>query len=191
MDRSIAQVVEGFRDLAHIPSMARLFAVLFTDRRVPLWLKICAGAGAVYVISPLDIIPDSVTGIGYLDDIILVVLLLQTFIEMSPDDVVFEHCERLGIDPHHLHVDITQAVTSSIAAVLPFLEKGGANGKPASEGSSAPPSASAARYSAYDEDGDDEEAASSISSSAVHPLGEAPAPAGMKRYSAYSTPHKG
>jgi uncharacterized membrane protein YkvA (DUF1232 family) len=176
MDKSIAQVVAGFRDLAHVPAMGRLFLSLFTDRRVPLWLKICAGAGAIYVISPLDIIPDSVTGIGYLDDIIMVVLLLQTFIEMSPDDVVYEHCVKLGINPADLHVDITQAVSSSIAAVLPFLEKGGDNGQPAS--------AAASRYSAYDSGADEED-------------GTSPAPTTVSdsqrlgRYSAYSPSQQG
>ena len=175
MDRSIAQVVEGFRDLAHIPSMGRLFLSLFTDRRVPLWLKICAGAGAIYVISPLDIIPDSVTGIGYLDDIIMVVLLLQTFIEMSPDEVVLEHCHRLGIDPADLRVDIAQAVSSSIAAVLPFLERGSENA--GSAGATAP------RYSSQD-DGDGEEA----DSAARTTVAESQKPS---RYSAYSTTQQG
>jgi uncharacterized membrane protein YkvA (DUF1232 family) len=157
MDRSIAHVVEGFRDLAHIPTMGRLFLSLFTDRRVPLWLKLCAGAGAIYVVSPFDIIPDSITGIGYLDDIIMVVLLLQTFIEMSPDDVVQEHCAKLGIDPRDLHVDITHSVTNSIAAVLPFLEKGGSNGTGnAATGGKPTVSANAARYSSYDDDGQED-----------------------------------
>lgn len=182
MDRSIAQVVSGFRDLAHIPTMGRLFLSLFTDRRVPLWLKICAGAGAIYVISPLDIIPDSVTGIGYLDDIIMVVLLLQTFIEMSPDDVVLEHCRQLKIDPADLHVDIAHAVTSSIAAVLPFLEKGGENGRPT--GAAAPVSANAGRYSAYDDDGDEEDGTSPAQTT----VAESQRPS---RYSAYSTTQQG
>jgi uncharacterized membrane protein YkvA (DUF1232 family) len=182
MEKSIAQVVSGFRDLAHIPTMGRLFLSLFTDRRVPLWLKICAGAGAIYVVSPLDIIPDSVTGIGYLDDIIMVVLLLQTFIEMSPDDVVLEHCRRLGIDPADLHVDVTQAVSSSIAAVLPFLEKGGDNGKPLAAG--APISANAGRYSAYDDGADEEEAGSPAQTT----VAESQRPS---RYSAYSTTQQG
>jgi uncharacterized membrane protein YkvA (DUF1232 family) len=178
MDKSIAQVVEGFRDLAHVPSMGRLFLSLFTDGRVPLWLKICAGAGAIYVVSPLDIIPDTVTGIGYLDDIIMVVLLLQTFIEMSPDHVVQEHCARLGIDPGDLSVDITRAVSSSIASVLPFLEKGGSNGRPAS----APVSATADRYSAFNEGAEEMGSPTPTTVSDSERLG---------RYSAHATPQQG
>ena len=131
MDRSIAQVVEGFRDLAHIPTMGSPVPVAGHRPPRAAVAEICAGAGAIYVVSPFDIIPDSVTGIGYLDDVIMVVLLLQTFIEMSPDEVVAEHCRKLNIDPRDLQIDITQAVSSSIASVLPFLEKGGSNGKAA------------------------------------------------------------
>lgn len=169
MDRSIAQVVEGLRDLAHVPALGRLFLALFTDSRVPLWLKICAAAGAVYVISPIDVIPDSVTGIGYLDDIIMVVLILQTFIEMSPDEVVLEHCHRLGIDPAAVHVNVAQAVSTSIAAVLPFVDGKG-------EGKT---TANAARYSVNGNDDDTDQpapAASTVSDSSR-----------LHRYSAYST----
>jgi uncharacterized membrane protein YkvA (DUF1232 family) len=169
MDRSIAQVVDGFKELAHVPQMARLFAALFLDKRVPLWLKVCAAAGAVYVISPIDVIPDRVTGVGYLDDIILVVLIVQTFIEMSPDYVVNEHCARLGIDSSDIHVNVTQAVASSIGAVLPLLDGGGGNGRPAGD---------ATRYSAYQDDSDNEE------DEVSQPPASSQRPG---RYSAYST----
>jgi len=147
MDRSLAHVVEGFRDLTHLPAMGRVFWALFADRRVPVWLKVCSVAGAVYVVSPLDLIPDEITGIGYLDDIVLVVLILQTFIEMSPQEVVHEHCQRLGIDPQHIKINVAEAVTSSIAAVLPFVEGRDKHSAPA------PPRESNPRYSANAESG--------------------------------------
>jgi uncharacterized membrane protein YkvA (DUF1232 family) len=132
MDGTLLRVMDGIKELAHIPKMARIFVALMADGRVPLWLKICVTAGAIYVASPIDIIPDFITGIGYLDDVIMVVLIIQTFIDMAPQAVVLEHCAALGIDPRELQVDITRAVSSSIGAVLPFIEgrRGGGSSEP-------------------------------------------------------------
>jgi uncharacterized membrane protein YkvA (DUF1232 family) len=76
----------------------RLGMRLLIDRRVPWTLKLYLSAGLVYFFSPLDVIPHDFTGLGLLDDIIIGMLLLQTFIELSPEAVVKEHCEKLSID---------------------------------------------------------------------------------------------
>jgi hypothetical protein len=122
------------------------------------------------------VIPDVITGIGYLDDLILVVLILQTFIEMSPDEVVFEHCQRLGIHPDHLNVDIAGAITTSIGAVLPLLEKRD-SGEPAS-------GQTQSRYSSEPQ-GDQDNAVPEVSSSPQAAV-QADNPR-LSRYSAYST----
>ncbi len=174
------QVIDGVKDLAHVPQLGRLFAALLADRRVPLWLKLCAAAGAVYVVSPIDVIPDTITGIGYLDDIIMVVLIVQTFITMAPEDVVLEHCARLGIDPGDVHINIARAVTTSIGAVLPFLE-GGKSEQP--ERANSRYSTSLENDNAADEQSQPGQAASAQADvEREHP--------GMRRYSAYSTPQQ-
>lgn len=42
------------------------------DRRVPLLPKLLAGAVAAYALSPIDLIPDFIPIVGYLDDLLIV-----------------------------------------------------------------------------------------------------------------------
>lgn len=55
----------------------------------------------VYFISPIDLIPEAITGIvGYIDDpvIPIVVILLPgiyLFIKSSPKEIVYEHVQRI------------------------------------------------------------------------------------------------
>ena len=44
------------------------------DPRVPLTAKLVAGTVAAYALSPIDLIPDFIPVLGYLDDIIIVPL---------------------------------------------------------------------------------------------------------------------
>jgi uncharacterized membrane protein YkvA (DUF1232 family) len=110
----------GLASLLNLPAVARVFWALYRDRRVPVWLKVSALAGVVYIFSPLDIIPDAITGIGLLDDILLSLLMMQTFIDLAPRDVMLDHCMRLNIDPARLNVDVAKALGQALnlAAVL-------------------------------------------------------------------------
>ena len=42
------------------------------DPRVPWYAKLLAGAVAAYALSPIDLIPDFIPVLGYLDDVIIV-----------------------------------------------------------------------------------------------------------------------
>ena len=44
------------------------------DERTPVWIKILALITAAYALSPIDLIPDFIPVLGYLDDIIIVPL---------------------------------------------------------------------------------------------------------------------
>jgi uncharacterized membrane protein YkvA (DUF1232 family) len=50
---------------------------------------------ALYILSPIDIIPDAFLGLGQLDDLAVFVLAVKLFIELSPHDIVQEHLRRL------------------------------------------------------------------------------------------------
>jgi uncharacterized membrane protein YkvA (DUF1232 family) len=176
MDKSLARVLDGVKELAHLPQMGRLFVALLGDRRVPLWLKIAAGAGVIYVVSPIDAIPDQITGIGYLDDVIMLILMLETFIDHAPQAVVLEHCSRLGIDPRDTHLDIVGIVTGSINAVMPLMQnlKGGG-------GSSEPRPSNQGNYTASQGSAGETGAET----------GEAESEPRYKRYSAFSSSSQG
>ena len=69
---------------------------LFQDERVPVWTKLIPPAALLYVLSPIDFIPDVVAGLGQLDDIAVVLIGMKLFIELAPRDVVREHLAALG-----------------------------------------------------------------------------------------------
>ena len=69
----------------------RLVVRLLRDPRVPLFLKFIPFASLIYVILPLDVIPDVIPVLGQLDDLGVVALAIEGFIMMSPQDVVAEH----------------------------------------------------------------------------------------------------
>lgn len=74
----------------------RLAWRLLKDRRVPWGLKLIPPAALIYVLSPIDILPDLGLGLGQLDDIAIVLLALKLFIELAPAEVVREHLKALG-----------------------------------------------------------------------------------------------
>ena len=64
------------------------------DPRVPWYAKIVAACVAAYALSPIDLIPDFIPVIGYLDDIILVPLGIALAIRLIPPALLEEHRER-------------------------------------------------------------------------------------------------
>ena len=60
------------------------------DPRVPLGAKLVAGAVAAYAFSPIDLIPDFIPVLGYLDDLILVPLGVLLAIRLVPDGLMAE-----------------------------------------------------------------------------------------------------
>jgi len=69
---------------------------LVKDSRVPLFSKLILLASAVYVISPVDFIPDVILGLGQLDDLAVVMLAVRMVIEFWPRDVVEEHRREIA-----------------------------------------------------------------------------------------------
>ena len=57
---------------------------------VPWYAKILALLVVGYALSPIDLIPDFIPVIGYLDDLILIPLGLMLVIRMIPEDVLAE-----------------------------------------------------------------------------------------------------
>jgi len=74
----------------------KLIIKLLGDKRVNPWLKLLPIAGVLYLISPIDLIPDIVFPvIGELDDIAILWLTNHFFIEFCPPEVVREHVRKL------------------------------------------------------------------------------------------------
>jgi uncharacterized membrane protein YkvA (DUF1232 family) len=60
------------------------------DPRVPWLAKTVAGAVAAYALSPIDLIPDFIPILGYLDDLIIVPLGILLAVRVVPADLLAE-----------------------------------------------------------------------------------------------------
>jgi uncharacterized membrane protein YkvA (DUF1232 family) len=73
------------------------------DPRVPWPVKLLAGLVAAYALSPIDLIPDFVPVLGYLDDVILLPLGLLLVVRLIPrpvmDDLRRQATQRIDQRP--------------------------------------------------------------------------------------------
>ena len=91
--RQIKPISLGF--LADLIRQARLAWRLLFDPRVPLWTKTIVPASLIYLLSPIDLMPDVVLGLGQLDDLAVIILGVKLFIELCPPEIVREHMQDL------------------------------------------------------------------------------------------------
>lgn len=61
------------------------------DPRVPWYAKALAIAVAAYAFSPIDLIPDFIPVLGYLDDLILLPLGILLVVRLIPPEILAEH----------------------------------------------------------------------------------------------------
>jgi uncharacterized membrane protein YkvA (DUF1232 family) len=64
------------------------------DPRVPWYTKTLAAVVAGYALSPLDLIPDFIPVVGFVDDAILVPLGIVLVIKLVPAEILLEHREH-------------------------------------------------------------------------------------------------
>ena len=75
---------------------------LLRDPRIPAWPKLLVPIAALYVISPVDVIPDFLLVFGQIDDVSVIGLILAVIamlVRWSPQEVVAEHAVNLGFMP--------------------------------------------------------------------------------------------
>lgn len=98
--------------LMFLPNMVKLLGRLLTDKRVATSDKALFAAAIVYVIVPLDFIPDVFPFIGQVDDLYLVALTLLRLVNRTDETIIREHWSGGG--------DIA-ALADSIANIAPIL----------------------------------------------------------------------
>jgi uncharacterized membrane protein YkvA (DUF1232 family) len=74
-----------------IPDLLSLCRGLLTDPRVPFGSKMLLGGALVWLLSPIDIVPEFIPVLGPLDDVIVVGLVLRHLVKRAGADVVAEH----------------------------------------------------------------------------------------------------
>lgn len=93
---------------SRIPDYARLVGALVMDERMPKDRKVLLGAAAGYLVIGRDLIPDSVPIIGGLDDLVVVVLAVDLFLDGVPQDLLDEKLLELDIDRAAYDRDVAQ-----------------------------------------------------------------------------------
>jgi uncharacterized membrane protein YkvA (DUF1232 family) len=92
----LALIVSGRRVAAKelallVPNLALLFKDLLRDPSVPRGPKIALAIGVVWLISPIDLLPEFLPVLGPLDDAVVAALVLRYLVRRSGPEVVRRH----------------------------------------------------------------------------------------------------
>src|SRR5215510_13084224 len=70
-----------------------VYALYFAcrDPRTPWYAKAIAACVVAYALSPIDLIPDFIPVIGYLDDLVIVPLGIALVLKLIPAEIMAEH----------------------------------------------------------------------------------------------------
>jgi uncharacterized membrane protein YkvA (DUF1232 family) len=88
------------------PDYARLLWALVMDPRVPTSRKALLGMAGAYIVAPIDLIPDFIPLFGAIDDVAVMVLAIDVFLEGLPKDLLNEKLADLGMSPTELDNDL-------------------------------------------------------------------------------------
>jgi len=90
------------------PMYARLVTALALDERMPASRKALLAGAAGYLVLGRDLIPDDIPVIGGLDDVVVVILAVDLFLDGAPEELLAEKLDELGIDRVAFDRDIAQ-----------------------------------------------------------------------------------
>ena len=93
---------------SRVPDYARLIGALVLDERMPNDRKVMLGAAAGYLVLGRDLVPDSVPIVGSLDDLVIVVLAVDLFLDGVPPELLQEKLDDLAIDRASFDRDVAQ-----------------------------------------------------------------------------------
>jgi len=80
------------------PIYTRLIVALVMDERMPAGRKALLAGAAGYLLVGRDLVPDEVPLLGGLDDLVVVVLAVDLFMDGVPDELLAEKLRELDID---------------------------------------------------------------------------------------------
>jgi len=102
--------------IKRLPRYARLSAALTRDPHVPARSKAMLGAGALYLVSPIDLVPGIIPVAGQLDDLYVLLTGLQQASRACPAPVIERHFAAVGLSP--------AVVDEDLAAIRAFVRDG-------------------------------------------------------------------
>ena len=107
--------------ITQIPAYLRLLSGLFRDPRVAVMDKLLVAGAILYIVSPLDLVPDFVPFLGQVDDVYLLILSLQRLVRNAGRRVVTQHWSG---DPAELEDINFRRVLAAAAFFLPRRVRG-------------------------------------------------------------------
>ena len=90
------------------PMYGRLFWELIRDERTPAGRKALLAGALGYLALGRDLVPDNLPIVGGLDDLVVVVLAVDLFLDGVPEDVLDEKLDELGIDIRSFRGDVAR-----------------------------------------------------------------------------------
>ncbi|AMM50200.1 membrane protein [Rufibacter sp. DG15C] len=93
-------------------------ALAVQDARVPWYAKVMAGITVAYALSPIDLIPDFIPILGYLDDLLLLPIGIWLSIKLIPPVLFQEFKEQVALTGKQ---KLPQSKTAAILIILLWL----------------------------------------------------------------------
>ncbi|MFA6449007.1 MAG: DUF1232 domain-containing protein [bacterium] len=93
-----------------LPRLVKLLLGLFRDARVPRWLKFLTAGAILYVALPIDLLPDFVPTAGWVDDMVVIFLILIQYMKYCPPAVFKENWDNTMGDAFSLETDLLKTV---------------------------------------------------------------------------------
>jgi len=93
---SIASLKEKAK---HLKTETYALYLAYKDPRVPWYAKVLVAIIIGYALSPIDLIPDFIPVLGYVDDLIIIPAGISLAIKMIPEEVLEECREKAKSEP--------------------------------------------------------------------------------------------
>ena len=100
----------------HLKTEAQVLMIAYKDSRTPLSAKILIGITVGYLLSPIDLIPDFIPVLGWLDDLLIVPLLISASIKLIPA-IVLSNARETALHSSHIFKKDNWVVASIIIIV--------------------------------------------------------------------------
>ena len=103
--------------LTNLLQQLRLVWLLFRDNRVSLLAKLVLPLSLLYLVSPIDILPDFFIGLGQLDDLSVILLGMALFVKLCPTNLVEHYRNQLEYGSDWNYDDSNETVDTTYRVV--------------------------------------------------------------------------
>ncbi len=74
--------------MSNFSQKLRYYFLILFDRQTPLYVKLILAVGLLYILVPVDIIPDTIPLLGWLDDLAIASFLVALALKLVPKEVM-------------------------------------------------------------------------------------------------------